>query len=132
MAGNTARINVTAFRADWAAHMPIALLCVRWTVSKDQIVRLKRVWELPPRHDRRLRYKPPRPIPPTPEEIAASESSLALAPEVAMRVTCVHAMWDDRTRAERQVRKPQGFTLARIELTPDLRDAVEDENRWAR
>ena len=64
-----------------------------------------------------------------PEEIAASESSLALAPAIAARVTCVHQMWTDREWAERAVTKPKAFSLKRVELTDELRDDIS-EDEW--
>jgi hypothetical protein len=127
--GNTAAINVESLRVQWAAHIPIARLCQNFTVSRDQMTRLKFVLELPPRHDRSLRFKPPRPKPPTPEEIAASEASLSFAPAIAAAVTCVQVTWDARTREERQVTKPTAFSLRRIELNDELRDEIDDE-RW--
>jgi hypothetical protein len=129
MAGNTARIDIVQFRADWASHMPIAALCTRYTVTKDQVVRLRNVWHLPLRLDRSLRFKPPRPKPPAPDEIAASEASLDFAPAIAAAVTCVQITWDDRTRSERQVTKPTAFSLRRIELNDELREEIDDE-RW--
>ena len=129
MAGKTATINVTQFRADWDSHVPIAFLCVKYTITKDQVVRLRDHWQLPLRLDRRLRFKPKRPQPPTPEEIAASESSLALAPAIAARVTCVNQMWTDREWAERAVTKPKAFSLKRVELTDELRDDIS-EDEW--
>lgn len=127
--GNTATIDFQSLRLQWAAHVPIAQLCQNFTVSRDQMTRLKFVLHLPPRHDRSLRFKPSRPKPPSPEEIAASEASLALAPAIAARVTCVHAMWTDREWSERQVTKPQAFRLSRVELTDELRDDI-DEDEW--
>jgi len=129
MAGNTARIDIVQFRKDWGSHIPISALCVRYTVTKDQVVRLRNVWHLPLRLDRSLRFKPPRPKPPTPEEIAASEASLGFAPAIAAAVTCVQVTWDARTREERQVTKPTAFSLRRIELNDELRDEIDDE-RW--
>lgn len=128
MAGNTARIDMVQFRADWESHIPIAALCTRYTVTKDQVVRLRNVWHLPLRLDRSLRFKPPRPRPPTPDEIAASEASLDFAPAIAAAVTCVQVTWDDRTRSERQVKKPTAFSLRRIELNDEMRDEIDDED----
>jgi hypothetical protein len=76
MRGNTATISLTAFRADWMTHMPMRALCDRYTISRDQVIRLKHVWELPPRHDRRLRAKPVRQRDPTPTEIRAACTAL--------------------------------------------------------
>jgi hypothetical protein len=99
MAGNTDKICVKSFRADWNKHIPIAALCEKYGITKDQLVRLKKLWRLKPRHDRRLRYKPGfRPLPPTPEEIAAA-------------CAAIRAGWDDATEMERRGCKP-----ARVEI----------------
>lgn len=76
MAGNTATISLVAFRADWMTHMPMRVLCDRYTITRDQVIRLKHVWDLPPRHDRKLRAKPPRQRDPTPTEIRAACTAL--------------------------------------------------------
>lgn len=86
MAGNTATISMAQFSADWAAHIPIAALCERYTVTKDQVLRLRAIWHLPPRHDRSLRAKPKWSSPPSRDEDEASGNSCDLAPEVARRV----------------------------------------------
>lgn len=106
-------------------------ICQNFTITVHQLVRLKGVWGLPPRNDRKRRYKPSRVermLDPTPEELAASENSLDLAPMVAARVTVVHATWSLEDRHERQVTKPTPFTLARIELTDEVRDLMDDLN----
>jgi hypothetical protein len=126
MAGNTARIDSVQFRLDWGQHIPIAALCVRYTITKDQVVRLRNVWRLPLRLDRSLRFKPPRPKPPTPEEVKASESSLALSPCVAAMVTCVQARWTAREWEERQVSKAVPFSLKTIAVNGDLLAELED------
>lgn len=130
-AGNTATIDIATFRADWQSHLPIRVLCERWTITRDQVTRLKFVWDLPPRHDRRLRAKPERQPPPSAEEIAASQESLSLAPAIAARVTCVQVTWDERTRAERQVLKPTAVQLRPIEVPDEVRDFLDDLNREA-
>jgi hypothetical protein len=114
MAGVTATISVAAFRADWATHMPITALCDRWTITKDQVLRLRDLWELPLRNDRRLRYKPKRCEyrDPTPREIVKACKD-------------IQARWDDRTREERSVVKNRPVTLARIELSPEARAELE-------
>jgi hypothetical protein len=119
MAGVTATISVTAFRADWDTHMPIAALCQRWTISKDQVLRLRDVWHLPLRNDRRLRFKPKRcdMRDPTPREIIQACKE-------------IQAKWDARTREERSVIKTQHVSLRRIEMTDEAREAFgqfEDE-----
>lgn len=116
MAGNTATIDVVAFRADWSAGLPIVRLCERYTITKDQFVRLRDVWELPHRDDRSKRYKPPREKPPPPEEEAASQAGLSLAPTIAARAAGVQQRWDARTRELRAVIKFAGFSVPVIRL----------------
>lgn len=86
MAGDTTIISIEQFREDWVSHVPISELCERYGVTKDQVIRLKSLWKLPPRHNRALRIKPKWTPPPAADEIAASEASCDLAPEVARRV----------------------------------------------
>lgn len=114
MAGVTATISVTAFRADWATHMPISALCERWTITKDQVLRLRDVWHLPLRNDRRLRFKPQRSEyrDPTPAEIKAA-------------CRAIQSRWDERTRDERAVVKTQGVTLRQVEMTPEAWEAYQ-------
>lgn len=111
MAGVTATISVTAFRADWLTHMPMRALCERYTISRDQVVRLKHVWELPPRHDRRLRFKPVKCADPTPREIARA-------------CLQIQQTWTEDVREERRVVKTQSVSLRRIDTTEDARDAL--------
>ena len=131
MAGNTAAIDRATLEVQWSSYLPMGAICQNFTITVHQLVRLKGVWGLPPRNDRRRRYKPSRVermLDPTPEELAASENSLDLAPMVAARVTVVHATWSLEDRHERQVTKPTPFTLARIELTDEVRDLMDDLN----
>lgn len=111
MRGNTATISLTAFRADWLTHMPMRDLCVRYTITRDQVVRLKHVWSLPPRHDRRLRAKPVRQRDPTPAEIRKACAS-------------IQATWTAEVREERRVTKTAQFRLQRIELNGETLDAL--------
>jgi hypothetical protein len=129
MAGDTSRIDLATLRGQWASHSSYAALCSFWTVTREQIIRLKHVLPLPPRHDRRLRFRPPRNEKPTPEEIAASESSLSLAPMVAARATCVTSQWTDEVRLQRQVTKPTAFRMTPVETPEELRDVFSDLNR---
>lgn len=114
MAGVTATISVTAFRADWATHMPISALCERWTITKDQVLRLRDVWHLPLRNDRRLRFKPKR-----------SEYRDPTAAEIKAACRAIQAKWDDRTREDRAVQKTQRVILRQIDMTPEARDALD-------
>jgi len=125
--GDTSRIDIATLKIQWASHSSYASLCTFWTVTRDQLVRLRDVVPLPPRHDRRLRYKPPRPEKPTPEEIAASEASLNLAPMVAARATNESALWTEEVRALRQVRKATAFRLAQVDVPDELRHLLDDE-----
>jgi hypothetical protein len=125
--GDTSRIDIATLKIQWASHSSYASLCTFWTVTRDQLVRLRDVVPLPPRHDRRLRYKPPRPEKPTPEEIAASEASLNLAPMVAARATNESVFWTEEVRALRQVRKATAFRLAQVDVPDELRHLLDDE-----
>lgn len=110
--GVTATISVVAFRRDWDTHMPISALCERWTISKDQVIRLRDVWHLPLRNDRRLRHKPERQRDPTPREIAKACLE-------------VQARWDEATREARRVVKDQPVQLRRIEMTDEAWQVFE-------
>ena len=111
--GITATISVAAFRADWMQHLPMRELCCRYTISRDQVIRLKHQWKLPPRHDRRLRFKPKRAVDPT-------------TTEIRMECLRIQATWDEQTRIDRMVTKPQTFTLRRIELDASTRDFIDE------
>lgn len=131
MPGNTATIIVEQFRRAWDEHIPIRVLCSMFTITRDQVTRLKFAWHLTPRHDRRLRRKPSREERfPEPDlnELAASEASLDLAPMVAERATCVHVQWTEAVRTERQAVKAEPFRLARVETPDEFRDVFDDLN----
>ena len=109
MKGITATISVTAFKADWLTHMPMRALCERWTVTRDQVIRLKHVWQLPP--DRRLRAKPVRQPDPTPSQIKAA----------CIRI---QSQWTEDVREDRRVTKTEPVSLKRVELAGDDRQAM--------
>lgn len=111
MAGNTATINFATLKVQWASHSAMAAICTHWTITKDQLIRLKAVVPLPPRHDRRFRFKPKRSEirDPTPREI-----------EQACKE--IRARWDARTEEERRVIKTQHVTLRFIPLPDELQD----------
>ena len=113
-AGNTATISIEAFRADWLDHTPIVQLCSMYSITKDQVIRLRDVWALPPRHDRKLRSKPRRQRDPTQLEIE----------NACLRI---QATWDERTREMRAVQKTPGVTLRRISLREVDEPAAEDD-----
>lgn len=113
-AGNTATISIEAFRADWLDHTPIVQLCSMYSITKDQVIRLRVAWGLPARHDRKLRAKPKRQVDPSPLEIE----------EACLKI---QATWDDRTREMRAVQKSQHVTLRRISFADVDEPAPEDE-----
>lgn len=116
----------------WDSYLPMGAICQHWTITVHQLVRLREAWELPPRNDRKRRYKPSRlerMLDPDEDELAASESSLDLAPLVAERVTCVQATWSEEVRAERQMVKPEPFRLARIEAPDEMSELLDNLNR---
>lgn len=120
MRGNTATISLTAFRADWIAHVPMRDLCCRFTITRDQVIRLKHVWQLPPRHDRRLRAKPKRVPDPT-------------TTEIQQRCLEIQATWSDDVRELRRVTKTEHVILRRIPLDDDTRSQAEydgDADLW--
>jgi hypothetical protein len=114
MAGITATINVQTLRVQWASHSSMFAICSYWTITKDQLIRLRDVVPLPKRHDRRLRFKPERQRDPTQREIAQACRE-------------IQARWDEHTRHERLVSKPQGFQLRQIETPDELRQYVEGD-----
>jgi hypothetical protein len=135
MAGNTSRIDVATLRVQWDSYIPMQSIAAHWTITVHQLVRLRVAWELPPRNDRKRRYKPSRDerlLDPDADELAASESSLDLAPMVAERVTVVHATWTPADWAERQAVKPEPFRLARFATPDEARDLVDEpaEGEW--
>lgn len=103
MAGNTATISMQEFRADWCSHLPVAELCIRWTITKDQVVRLRDLWRLPLRNDRKQLRKPTRQADPTPAEIAE-------------RAAAIRAGWDADTELERRVVKPKPFEMRPVDF----------------
>jgi hypothetical protein len=113
-AGNTATISVEAFRADWLDHTPIVQLCSMYSITKDQVIRLRVTWNLPARHDRKLRAKPRRQRDPTQLEIE----------NACLRI---QATWDERTREMRAVQKTPGVSLRRISLHQVDEPPAEDD-----
>lgn len=107
-AGNTAVIDVVRFRDDWLSHAPISILCVKYTVTKDQVIRLRDHWNLPKRLDRSLRWKPKR-----------SEMVDPTEDEIAEACRQIQATWDERTRFERRVGKPSPYVVPSVAIEPD-------------
>ena len=128
MPGNTATIDAAILRVQWESQMPMAAICTHWTIAKDQLIRLRDVWHLPKRHDRSLRYKPPRDPGPDDEEERASRESLSLAPQIAARATCVQAMWTEQQRLDRTMAtKPSEGMLRWIKAKDIVQRFAKDE-----
>jgi len=121
MRGNTTAIDVQVLRMQWDSHSSMASICTFWTVSRDQLIRLRDVYELPKRHDRRARKKPAREPGPSRAEQRASMATLDLAPKVAKRAAMVQATWSDDTRKARFWQKPQLFVVpaAGMDIEPE-------------
>jgi hypothetical protein len=113
MAGNTATIDVVAFRSDWGSYMPIAALCDRYAITKDQVIGLRKRWQLPLRVDRRLRFKPKRSdmVDPSPAQIS-------------VRAAAIRATWDEHTERLRRVGKPQPYTAPIVSVTGQAASAL--------
>lgn len=129
MAGDTSRVCIETLKVQWGSHSSYAAICSFWTITKDQLVRLRNVVPLPLRNDRRLRFRPGVYVRPSPEEIAASEASLDLAPMVAARATNESALWTDEVRLQRQVTKPTMFQMQPVKTPEELRGTFDDLNR---
>lgn len=114
MAGNTATIDFATLKIQWASHSAMAAICTHWTITKDQLIRLKAVVPLPPRHDRRFRFKPKRCEirDPTPREI-----------EQACKE--IQARWDASTEASRRVVKFRACEVREVQTPDELRPFVE-------
>ena len=121
MRGDTTAINVATLRLQWASHSSMASICSFWTVSRDQLIRLRDVHKLPKRHNRSLRRKPQREPEPSRAEQRASEGSLDLAPHVAKRAAAVRATWSENIRQHRHYSSPSVFEvpIVQVEIEPE-------------
>jgi len=121
MRGDTTAINVATLRLQWASHSSMASICSFWTVSRDQLIRLRDVHQLPKRHNRSLRRKPEREPEPSRAEQRASEGSLDLAPHVAKRAAAVRATWSENIRQHRHYSSPSVFEvpIVQVEIEPE-------------
>ena len=113
-AGNTAAIDFKTLRVQWASHLSMHLICTHWTITKDQLIRLKTVADLPPRHDRRLRFRPQR-----------GEIKDPTPAELEQRKAEVRAAWDEETEMRRRGIKPQPYQLPQISLSAEAREIFE-------
>jgi G3E family GTPase len=119
MAGITATIDLNLLRIQWDSHSAMVAICTYHTITKDQLIRLKGVVPLAPRHDRRFRFKPKRSEyrDPTPSEIRAATKR-------------IRATWDDATEQERRVSKTQFFQLRSYSVPDELQDSPEMQPDW--
>ena len=117
MAGNTARIDFATLRVQWASHSAMAAICAYWTITKDQLIRLKTAADLPPRHDRRFRFKPKR-----------SEMRDPRPSEIKKLCAEIQARWDESTREHRLVTKTRHVTVLRFDVPADIRHEVEADD----
>lgn len=111
--GNTATISIQQFRADWDLGIPIADLCSNYTISRDQVIRLRDVWSLPLRHDRRARKPRGNSVDPTPDQIRE-------------RCLEIQAGWDDATREARHWKNAAPYVLQVISI-PDNGVGIPDD-----
>jgi hypothetical protein len=116
MAGSTATIDFQTLRIQWASHSSMFAICTHWTITKDQLIRLKTVANLPPRHDRRLRFKPKR-----------SETRDPTPKELLERAAAIRATWDDETEMRRRGMKPEAFQVREVVVPDELRIYTERE-----
>lgn len=85
MAGQTVTISVQEFSAAWMAGTPIIEIASRYTITREQIDRLRVVWNLPQRRQGSgLKTRDDRPV--SSAEDAASGESCEKAPEIARRI----------------------------------------------
>lgn len=125
MRGDTTAINVQTLRMQWASHSSMASICTYWTISRDQLIRLRDVHKLPKRHNRSLRRKPAREPEPSRAEKRASERSLDLAPRIAQRAAQVQATWSDHMRQSRHYTQPDVFTVPIVQVDVELPEEAE-------
>ena len=121
MAGNTSTINFATLRVQWDSHSSMAAICSHWTITRDQLIRLRDVLPLAKRHDRSLRYKPKRAgrVDPTEDEIWNC------------LVFRIQAGWDEQTELNRRVSKPVNFQTPIVDTPEEARDFLNDSNRDA-
>lgn len=119
MAGNTATIDFRTLRIQWNSHSSMAAICTHWTISRDQLIRLRDVLPLPKRHDRSLRFKPKR-----------SDRSDPTEDEIWNQLVFkIQATWTEEQELARRVTKPQQFSLRVVETPDDMRNFLDDLNR---
>jgi len=128
MRGDTTAVDVQTLRLQWASHSSMVDICAFWTISRDQLIRLRDVYELPKRHNRSLRFKPQRQTDDadSEEEEAKSQETLSLAPSIEQRAALVRAKWSESVRNERYWSAPMRFVVQQVDLPPDAELPVEE------
>jgi len=132
MAGNTATIDRDVFSADWHSYVPIAVLCVRHTITKDQVIRLRTIWNLDRRMDCTRRAKPPRAKPPTASDLQESGATLDLSPAVAAAAARVRQEWDDETERRKEAEKHAGEQARVVARRFHVGMSIPDDGRTGR
>jgi len=119
MAGNTAVIDFKTLRVQWDSHSSMAAICTHFSISRDQLIRLRDVLPLPKRHDRSLRFKPKRS-----GQVDPSED------EIWNRLVFkIQATWTEEQELARRVTKPTAFSIRVVETPDDVRHYIDDANR---
>lgn len=123
MPGNIKGVDPLTLKGQWESTARLSSICSHWTISKDQLIRLRIAVGLPPRRDcARGAVGAPEP---DAAEIAASENSLDLAPLVAAAVTAAQANWTCRVQSERCVHKIDRIVFPQFDAS--LLDWIEEE-----
>lgn len=128
MAGNTATIDVQAFRCQWDAGIPITTMCCHWTITKDQLLRLKGVFGLCARNDRSRKRKQLEE--PEEAEDRVSAMSLALAPSIAERAAIVRQGWTLEVEHSRRGSRSGGSIASsrRVISLATIRDTIRQSD----
>lgn len=119
MAGVTSTIDVSVLKVQWDSHSSMAAICTYWTITKDQLIRLRDFHGLPARQDRRLRWKPKR-----------SDYVDPTAEQIAERCKAIRLSWDDATERMRRVTKQEtAADIVIVTLQPDQRHYFDELNQ---
>lgn len=105
--GNTATISIETFKADWNSGLPIAVICSVYSISKDQVVRLRDIWHLPLRNDRRKRKR------------QAGHKRDPTPNEIRLRCLEIQATWTDKVREDRHWKKQQEWVVPIVDIHSD-------------
>jgi len=99
----TATISRQEFAADWDSGMSKRLLAVRYTITRDQVDRLRHIWFLSPRRSgENQRWHKSSHDADTPAEDYASGASCDLAPRVVAEIAALRAAGVIRGKPNRE------------------------------